>query len=140
MAAQCDGMHVCPSFSAPVAVQCPPSPSPSGRTAGSALVVHSVPARMLAAARSLVGRTPAARTAADHMIVACWSDLVVVVGPELVVVAESNRLATATVLEKLVRMARALLVDATQTAYGCFGDAHLLVLRKAKRSAGQSAS
>lgn len=133
-------MHVCPSFSVQVAaVQCPPSPSPSGRTAGSALVVHSVPARRSAVARSLVAHTTAARTAAGHMAVACWLDLSALVVRELVV-AGNSRLAAATVLEKLVRMARALLVDATRTAYGLFGDAHLLVWRKAKRSAGQSAS
>ena len=94
---------------------------------------------MPAAARILLAHTLVARTAAGHMAVAYCSDLIVVVGRELVV-AESNRLVTAIALEKLVRMVRALLVDATQTAYGCFGDAHLLVLRKAKRSAGQSAS
>ena len=139
-AVRCGGMHVCPSFSVQVAaVQCPPSPSPSGRTAGSALVVHSVPGHKSAAARSLLARGLVARTAAGHMAVACCSVLVVVVGRELVD-AGNNRLATATALQKLVRMARALLVDATRTAYGLFGDAHLLVWRKAKRSAGQSAS
>lgn len=139
-AVRCGGMHVCPSFSVQVAaVQCPPSPSPSGQTAGSALVVHSAPARTSAAGRSLVAHTPAARTAAVRMVVACWSVPGLVVGRELVV-AGNSRLAAATALKKSVRMARALLVDATRTAYGLFGDAHLLVWRKAKRSAGQSAS
>lgn len=132
-------MHVCPSFSVQVVVQCPPSPSPSGRTAGSALVVHSVPARTLAAARSLLAHMPAARKAADRMAVACWSALIVVVGRELDV-AGNSCLAVATALKKLVRMARALLVDATQTAYAVLEGAHLLVWRKARRSAGQSAS
>jgi len=57
---------------------------------------------------------------------------VVVVDRELVA-AGNNCPATATAL-KLVRMARALLVDATRTVYVLFGGVHLLACRKVKRS------
>jgi hypothetical protein len=124
-------MHVCPSFSVQVAAQCPPSPGPSGRTAGSALVVRSVPAHTPAAERDPLVHTPAARMAADRRVVACRSDQLVVVDRELVA-AGNNCLATAAALQ-LVRMARALLVDATRTVYVLLVDAHLLVYRKAKR-------
>jgi hypothetical protein len=45
----------------------------------------------------------------------------------------NNRLAIATAM-KLVRMARALLVDATQTAYVLSEAVHLLVCRKVRHS------
>jgi hypothetical protein len=134
-AVRCGDMHVCPSSSAQVAARCPPSPSPSVRTAGSALVVHSVLAHTPAAVHSPLVHTPAARTLAVRMAVACWSRSAVA-DRELAGEGNNRLLAVA----KLVRMAKALLVDATRTVYVLSEVVHLLVCRKVRHSERQSAS